>query len=778
MSSKKTSWMRVLAFTVMMTLVLMTGATGLVVAEEGGFEGSPPEGNGIIQPLGSEDSSGDDGTEKMDEGLPEVERQTRAMNFYKPEKAPKLEIKLEKRVAPDQVYFEDDTVTFFFKVTNKSDRSLQDVVLVDEDLGLNISIGELSKEWWNGSVYTTEVAVQLDPEKWDGKYYRNTASVTGTAKAGDKNIPVSDSDSAKVEWKPMIGFTKEADRETVFFKDSTVNYTFTVTNYSKLPITDLVISDPVMGLEIDAGFLGTKHFNKSFTTTVAFDLSDGFWTDNVFTNTAAVSGTVPWGEGSRMVSAEDSDTVCYQEPLTLEKTVNKSTVNFKDEKVVYTFKVKNNLWWDLQNVKVYDETIDAILDFGKVRKGQWEDKSFEFELTNAEWDEKNQFINTARVEAPFMRGDTPVTLSAVDTATVTYVPPMTLEKTVDPDTVFSKEGIVEYTFTIHNNMKYDYSWDSKNLENVKLVDPLLGIDLAIGKITASNQSNHGYGWNYGNKGSYTTTVAIDLSLIPEGAWDGNQLINEATATGCYEKIIWAPRGNEGDFQTMKHWSPPTECITLTAVDTATLTYDPTTLTVMKDVPNVTDSAVAFDVLISWEEDLIDEEGPGDNEIPQYRVMVMDTTTKSIQATISELEPYVMDAVPGVQYTVTETTKAGYTTSETSFQITLEPGEDGVITFVNTKDVVEEESSGGGSTNQGGSSGGGGDTDTNTIATVPDPEVPLAQEPLRTEGLTDLPIPLADVPQTGSNPLLNLWWMLLALSGLGILVVARKRPVNH
>jgi hypothetical protein len=59
--------------------------------------------------------------------------------------------------------------------------------------------------------------------------------------------------------------------------------------------------------------------------------------------------------------------------------------------------------------------------------------------------------------------------------------------------------------------------------------------LTIGKITASNQSNHGYGWNHGHKGSYTTTIAIDLSLIPEEAWDGNQLINEATATGCYEK---------------------------------------------------------------------------------------------------------------------------------------------------------------------------------------------------------------------------------------------------
>ena len=768
MSSKKTSWMRVLAFTVMMTLVLMTGATGLVVAEEGGFEGPPPEGNGIIQPLGSEDPSGDDGTGKMDESLPEVlsegEGQTRTMSFYKPEKFPKLEIKLEKWVNPDKVYFENDTVTFFFKVTNKSERSLTNVVLVDEDLGLEISIGKLSKEWWNGSVYTTEVAVQLDPEKWNGKHYINTASVSGTARVWEKDFTVSDTDSAKVEWKPMIGFTKEADRETVFFKDSTVNYTFTVTNYSRLPITDLIISDPVMGLETDAVTLEAHGKGKTFTTTVAFTLSENIWDSNSFTNTASVQGTVQWGEETRTVSAKASDTVCYQEPLTLEKTVNKSTVNFKDEKVVYTFKVKNNLWWDLQSVKVYDETIDAILDFGKVRKGQWEDKSFEFELTNAEWDENNQFINTARVEAPFMRGETPVTLSAVDTATVTYVPPMTLEKTVEPGTVFTKDAVVKYTFIIQNNMP------DKDLKNVVLTDPMLDISMDIGDIKAKSK------WH--NKGFFKTEIDVDLSLIPEGAWDEDQLINEATATGCYEKIIWAPRGNEGDFQTMKHWSPPTECITLTAVDTATLTYDPTTLTVMKDVPNITDSAVAFDVLISWEEGLIDEEVPGDNEILQYRAMVMDTTTKSIQATISELEPYVMDAIPGVQYTVTETTKAGYTTSETSFQITLEPGEDGVITFVNTKDVVEEESTGGGSTNQGGNSGGGGDTDTNTIATVPDAEVPLAQEPLVTEMLTDVPIPLADVPQTGSNPLLNLWWMLLALSGLGILVVARKRSVNH
>lgn len=550
MSSKKTSWMRALAFTVMMTLVLMTGATGLVVAEEGGFEGPPPAEKEIIQ---SPDTEGD-GRLQM-------------MTYHKPPKEPKVEVELEKWVDPDRVYFEDDTVTFFFKVTNESETSLQNVVLVDEDLGLNIEIGELTKykHKETGSIFTTQVSIQLDPEKWEGQYYRNTATVTGTANVGDKVITAFDSDSAKVELKPIMEFKKEAKPGTVYFKDSTINYTFTVTNQSKMEITDVILSDPVMGLEIVVGSLGTKHSNKSFTTTVAFDLGEDGWIEDTYTNVAAVQGTIPWEEGTRTVSAEASDTVKYQAPLTLEKTVDKSVVNFKDEKVTYTFKVKNNLWWDLQNVVVYDETIDATLDFGKVRKGQWEDRTLEFDLTNADWD-GDEFINTARVEAPFMRGDTPVTLSAIDTATVTYVPPMTLEKSVDPGTVYSQDGIVNYTFKVWNNLP------DKTIKNVVLTDSLLDLTVDAGDIKAKGKWNKGY---------YSTTVAIDLSLISEDSWNGNQLINEATATGCYEKIIWAPRGDEGDFQAMKHWSPPTECITLTAVGTATLIYNPTTLTIKR-----------------------------------------------------------------------------------------------------------------------------------------------------------------------------------------------------
>jgi uncharacterized repeat protein (TIGR01451 family) len=785
MSSKKASWMRVLAFTVMMTLVLMTGATGLVVAEEGGLEGPPPAEKEIIQ---SPDTEGNG--------------QLQMMTYHKPPKDPKVEIELEKWVNPDNVYFKDDTVTFFFKVTNKSEISLQNVILVDEDLGLNIVIGELTKykHKETGSTFTTQVSIQLDPEKWDGEYYRNTATVTGTANVGDKVITASDSDSAKVELKPILEFKKKAKPDTVYFKDSTINYTFTVSNQSKMEITDVVLSDPTMGMEIVVGSLGTKHSNKSFTTTVAFDLSEDGWREDTYTNVATVQGTVPWGEGTRTVSAEASDTVKYQAPLTLEKTVNKEIVNFKDEKVTYTFKVWNNLPdKTIKNVVLTDPLLDLTINAGDIKaKDKW-NKGFytttvaiDLSLIPGESWDGDQLVNVAtatgcyEIEVLEPKSDpkemesfkhgwpkpdpNPVSqcviLSAMDTATITYVPPMTLEKTVDPETVYSQDGIVNYTFKVWNNLP------DKTIKNVVLTDPLLDLTMNAGDIKAKDKWNKGY---------YSTTVAIDLSLVSEESWNGNQLINEATATGCYEIEVWKPKNDLKEMETFKHgWPKPDpkpvfECATLTAVDTATLFYDPTTLTIKKDVPNVTDSAVDFDVLISWEEEWIDDEDPGDNEIPQYRTMVMNTTTKSIQGVISELEPYVMDAVPGVQYTVTEKTKAGYTTSEPSFQITLEPGEDGMITFVNTKDVIEEESSGGGGTNQGGNSGGGGDTDTNTIATVPDGQVPLAQDPVTVETLADLPIPLADVPQTGNNGLLNLWWMLLALSGFGILVVVYRKP---
>ena len=727
MKSKRKSWMRVLAFTIMLAMVMMTGATGVVVAEDMEIMRGHGGGHG-----GGGPGSGGTGGEVS-----------------------KVSIDIEKTASVSVVHFMDEIIEYYFTVTNAGQKDLSEVVISDPNLNLEMQIGDLP----SGGTITTGVAFDLGEAEWTGDYYENTATATGWAQLKDKRVMASDASTVRLDYMPMLNLEKTVTEDTVYFKDSVAEYILTVTNQGCVDVSDISLTDSELNLLIPVGMLEP---GKDFTTTVAFDLNQAVWEDDTFTNHASAQGMVMWNEKERMVEAEASATVTYQPPLTLIKKVDQETVNFKDTTVTYTFKVKNHMDEDLCNVMVLDETIGAVLDFGKVGEGEWRTKSFNFNLADVSWDENDQFINTARVEAPYMQGDTPVTLSAVDTATVTYVPPMTLEKTVSPETVYAKEGIVNYTFTIRNNMKY------LELKDVVLMDPLLDVLVDVGDIKAeSNQ----------NKGCFTTTMAIDIGNFGD-AWDGNQLINTATANGCYEKIKWNPRSGDGDGEMTKHGKPPVECITLTAVDTATLIYDPTTLTIRKDVPNVTGSAEVFEVLISWEEEWIDDEDPGDNEIPQYRMMVMDTTTKSIQATISELEPYVMDAIPGVLYTVTETTKAGYTTSETSFQINLERGEDGVITFVNTKDVIEEETSGGGGTNQGGNSGGGGDTDTNTIATVPDGQVPLAQDPVVVETLADLPIPLADVPQTGSNALLNLWWILLALSGLGILAVARKRPLNH
>ena len=157
MSRKKASWMRVLAFTIMMTLVLMTGATGLVVAEDIEImrgPGGPGGGGGSGPGHGGGGGSGGPG---------------------EPEK--KASIMLEKTASVSVVHFMDEDIEYYFKVTNDGEKDLKDVVLTDDDLNLEIAIGDLSK----GSSYTTATAFNLNDAKWIEDSYTNSATVTGSA---------------------------------------------------------------------------------------------------------------------------------------------------------------------------------------------------------------------------------------------------------------------------------------------------------------------------------------------------------------------------------------------------------------------------------------------------------------------------------------------------------------------------------------------------------------------------------------------------------------------
>ncbi len=109
------------------------------------------------------------------------------------------------------------------------------------------------------------------------------------------SLPVSvfanDQPTDKPSKEASITIEKTVDQPEVISKSGSVTYTFKVKNTGDFDLKDVTITDTDIGYSKDIGKLKK---GDSKTETQAFDLSglsEQDWVDNVFTNTASVSGT-------------------------------------------------------------------------------------------------------------------------------------------------------------------------------------------------------------------------------------------------------------------------------------------------------------------------------------------------------------------------------------------------------------------------------------------------------------------------------------------------------
>jgi LPXTG-motif cell wall-anchored protein len=200
-------------------------------------------------------------------------------------------------------------------------------------------------------------------------------------------------------------------------------------------------------------------------------------------------------------------------------------------------------------------------------------------------------------------------------------PEVSLVKSVDQSIVNSKSIEVIYTFTVLNSGETD-------LKAVVLKDELLGIDINIGKLV---------------KGAgYTTQVAFNLSNLSEDRWDeDNTFTNTAEVSGKYGKV------------------------TVSDSYQATVTYNPEyiapgKLRIIKNVPNVTDSAVYFNFNVYNAEN---------------NVVATGSAAEVDSLLIQDLEPGT--------YVVEEESASGYETLITTQEAIVVSGNIKEVTFVNT-----------------------------------------------------------------------------------------------
>jgi uncharacterized repeat protein (TIGR02543 family) len=435
------------------------------------------------------------------------------------------------------------------------------------------------------------------------------------------------------QWEPIPGLEiiKEVDKTTVSSMDADVSYTFTITNTGTYDLTNIMLSDPKLGIS-DLVIPDLAIGAQPYTTTVAFDLENisyGDWISNVFTNTASV--TAKYGEVS--------------------------------------------------NDNVGADCVDPGKTIGPISSS----------------------------------------------ATVTYIPPapgLTFTKIVDPLIVSSMNDTVNYTFTITNTGECD-------LRNIEINDDALHIvgleipDLDVGDLP------------------YTTAVAFDLEDLDLGDWDGNSFTNIASVTADYGSIL---------DKTLIRPIDGGQLGPITA--SAIVTYIPGTLTIYKDVPEVTEDATTFTFVVT---EVVYNESASTFFVNEY---IPFSTTVAV----SENSPYTIYGLPDGEYQVEELTPPAYYTISGSAIQNVYIGDNGYnqsVTFTNNYYVPPTTTT---TTRR-----------TRTVTEVVVPE-PIPAGPVVTpEVVIDEPVPAAPLPQTsGLDPgFLYGFGALLAGSGL----VLRKRKVN-
>lgn len=363
----------------------------------------------------------------------------------------------------------------------------------------------------------------------------NTARLTGTPPVGDPIELPSNTIKIPVEIaSPSLAIVKSANVTSVAAEGDVIIYTFLVTNDGNMTITDIVVSDAMVGLsavQYTAGsstkgsVQGTLLRGESATYTATYtvtqaDIDAG---KNII-NMANVTGTSPKGTSIEESSNEVIVTVGVESPnLSIVKSADviaPATVAEGDV-ITYTFVVANNSNVTFTNVVVSDAmaglsaiayTVGSSTEGsanGTLIPGESAIYTATYTVTQADIDAGGNITNTAKVTGTLPGGDSIEQPSnTVKVPVENASPSISLIKT---GVYASETRTITYTFTVINT-------GNVTVTNITVNDPILGGALSgsIASLAPGETDN--------------TTFIVDYSVTQDDL-DLGHVINSAIATG-------------------------------------------------------------------------------------------------------------------------------------------------------------------------------------------------------------------------------------------------------
>ncbi len=371
-------------------------------------------------------------------------------------------ILFEKSAFPTTYTTAGEEVEYTFVVTNTGNVTLTDVEVSDPLFGLNfgpLTLAPNAQETFTYTYTVTQAAI-------DSGSVVNLATATALDTNGD---PVSDDDDETIFaiQTPAMTFSKTSDVMSYDQAGDIIAFNFLVTNTGNVTLSDVMVSDPSLGLTFGPVTLNPDQniVFQHFYTITQDDLDQGY-----FYNSATATAKDP---DDVVLQESDEVTVpAIQTPgISLVKSANPSSIQFSGDVIIYSLTARNTGNVTLTNVLITDPLLSA--SFGPVTLLPNQQQTFTASYTVSQ----NQ-IDFGRIEnIASVSAQPPTGGTLQQTATVVVLAPPLPSVMIEKEGSFNDEngnGFAEPGETI----TFDFivtNTGNVTLSNVRIQDATIGV---------------------------------------------------------------------------------------------------------------------------------------------------------------------------------------------------------------------------------------------------------------------------------------------------------------
>ncbi|MDJ1156192.1 SpaA isopeptide-forming pilin-related protein, partial [Macrococcus caseolyticus] len=369
-------------------------------------------------------------------------------------------ITLNKKANVDMVQAAGESIVYNIEIRNTGNVTLKNVTLNDPMFGGKVELQ--NTELNPGEMTSVQLEHKVTQEEFDSGKITNTATVTGTPPTGTE-ITNNDTEIVYSNPEASISLDKSSDLTEVSKEGDIVNYTFKVTNTGNSTLTNIKLSDEMLGGAIDLPDTVLLP-GQSTTVTKQYTVKQLDIDNLKIVNTATVTATPPIGVEPPSATDNNEVKVVSNPNIDIKKSASVSVYKLNDT-ITYTFKITNTGNVTLNNVKANDLSLGKGIKLEKttLAPGESTTATFDYIVTQKDMDMGN--INNVAVTEGTPPGNlTPPTDRDEITLKANQQTSITLDKSTQA-TGLKAGDEVTYDFKVTNT-------GTVTLKDVELTDPM------------------------------------------------------------------------------------------------------------------------------------------------------------------------------------------------------------------------------------------------------------------------------------------------------------------